>query len=84
MISIFYIKTKKELNKQENIYLKEYKEQNTIKIRSVKNKEIILILSSINIPNYSTSYKSNSHLRALNKNQASFLSNNLLVFSTGS
>ena len=38
---IFYIKTKKELNKQENIYLKEYKEQNTIKIRSVKNEEII-------------------------------------------
>ena len=38
---IFYIKTKKELNKQENIYLKEYKQLNTIKIKSVKNKGII-------------------------------------------
>jgi len=38
---IFYIKTKRELNKQENIYLREFKEPSTIKIRSVKNKEII-------------------------------------------
>ena len=38
---ILYIKTKKELNKQENIYLKEYKQLNAIKIRSVKDKEII-------------------------------------------
>ena len=38
---IFYIKTKKELNKQENIYLREYKEPSAIKIRPVKNKEII-------------------------------------------
>ena len=36
-----YVITKKELNKQENIYLKEYKQLNTIKIKSVKNKEII-------------------------------------------
>ena len=39
--SILYIKTKKELNKQENIYLKEYKHVSTIKIKSVKEKEII-------------------------------------------
>ena len=38
---ILYIKTRKELNKQENIYLKEYKQLNTIKIKSVKNKGII-------------------------------------------
>ena len=38
---ILYIKTRKELNKQENIYLKEYKQLNTIKIKSVKNKRII-------------------------------------------
>ena len=38
---IFYIKTKKELNKQVNIYLREYKEPSAIKIRPVKNKEII-------------------------------------------
>jgi len=38
---ILYIKTRKELNKQENIYLKEYKQPCTIKIRSIANKEII-------------------------------------------
>ena len=38
---ILYIKTRKELNKQENIYLKEYKQPSTVKIRSIANKEII-------------------------------------------
>lgn len=36
-----YVITKKELNKQENIYLREFKQPITIKIDSVKDKEII-------------------------------------------
>jgi heme exporter protein D len=38
---ILYIKTRKELNKQESIYLKEYKQVSTVNIRPVKQKEII-------------------------------------------
>jgi len=45
---ILYIKTKKELQKQEKMFLNEYKKLNIIRIKAVEEKEITKEALSIN------------------------------------
>tara|TARA_Y100000590_G_scaffold460648_1_gene620418 strand:- start:2303 stop:3355 length:1053 start_codon:yes stop_codon:yes gene_type:complete len=66
------IKEKAYNNESDNRYINHIN-VNLKKINNlIKNKKILLILSSINIPDFSTSYKSNSHLRALKMLNAAF------------
>ena len=39
--SVLYLKTNKELQKQEKMFLREFKQTQTVKIKSVKEKEIL-------------------------------------------
>ena len=38
---VLYIKTKKELQKQEKMFLKEFKQIQTVKIKNTKEKEVL-------------------------------------------
>ena len=39
--SVLYLKTNKELQKQEKMFLRKFKQTQTVKIKSVKEKEIL-------------------------------------------